>query len=100
MASWTRATIFRSEPGRLGRRPPVVPEDDHHRQRGRQTSGPPRERSRAVCISSVGACGAGTSACPLGLAKVHRRTAALCIFWPSARARCLCSSGLGGLAPV
>ena len=27
MASWTRATIFRSDPGRPGRRPPVGPYD-------------------------------------------------------------------------
>lgn len=31
MAFWTLATIFRSDPGRSGRRPPVGSGDDHHR---------------------------------------------------------------------
>jgi hypothetical protein len=39
MASWTRATIFRSDPGRPGKRPPVGPGNDHHRQHGPWTSG-------------------------------------------------------------
>ena len=50
---------------------------------GNAVPGPPepsRDWSRAVCISPAGACGAGTSACPLGPTKVHRRTAALCTF--------------------